>query len=181
MILEKVAVRRYTDAFFKYASETIGVQKALEDISLVKDVMRDNPDFQKFLENPEMCHLDKIKMIDAVLKDISEEIRFLLRLLLEHRRIEYFPEIAEYAFLNYAHEGREDCVIKTTFPLDLDLIKKIEDRIEQKFKRKFKYFIYMDSSLLGGIEIIIGNKVIDGSVRRRLEDLKEKLMSLRVA
>ena len=64
--------------------------------------------------------------------------------------------------------------------MDLELIREIKNNLEDKFKKKFKLYINLDGSLLGGIQVVIGNTVLDGSVRRRLDDLKEKLKALRV-
>ena len=64
--------------------------------------------------------------------------------------------------------------------MDTELIIKIKDALENKYRKKFKLYVDLDASLLGGVRITMGNKVIDGSVRRRLEDLKEKLTAVRL-
>ena len=74
----------------------------------------------------------------------------------------------------------EEALIRTSYPLELELIKKIQDAIENKFGRKFKFYIELDSRLLGGVQIIIGNTVIDGSVRKRLNDLRQSLRNAQV-
>jgi F-type H+-transporting ATPase subunit delta len=98
-----------------------------------------------------------------------------LELLLEKRRINKIADIAEYLQLNYAHKGQARALLKTSFPLDLEVIQQIKDKLEEKFRKKFRLYIDLDAELLGGVQVVIGNKVIDGSVRKRLEDLREKL------
>jgi len=80
----------------------------------------------------------------------------------------------------YAHLGRTDAVLRTSSPLDLELIRKIRDKLEEKFQKKFKFYIDLDTNLLGGVQVIIGNRIIDGSLRRRLDELKGKLLAARV-
>jgi F0F1-type ATP synthase delta subunit len=63
----------------------------------------------------------------------------------------------------------------------VDLIKEIEDKLEEKLQKKFKFYIDLDADLMGGVQVIFGNNtIIDGSVRKRLADLKEKLRGVRV-
>jgi F-type H+-transporting ATPase subunit delta len=82
--------------------------------------------------------------------------------------------------LTYAHEGEEEVLLRTGFPLDLDQIKRLEDKLREKYGKKFKFYINLDGSLLGGAQVIIGNTILDGSVRMRLLDLKEKLKGIEV-
>jgi len=70
-------------------------------------------------------------------------------------------------------------LLKTSFPLEPDLIQLIREGLERKFQRKLKLQSKLDRNLLGGVKVIMGNTVIDGSVRKRLEGLREKLDALR--
>ncbi|MDD2752643.1 MAG: ATP synthase F1 subunit delta [Candidatus Omnitrophica bacterium] len=177
----RIVVKRYAEAFVAYAKETAGLDRILEDLKNLRNVLRENPEFLEFLKSPEITHLEKLETIDKVLnQDFSKETGFFLKLLLEKERIELINDVVEYIRINYAYQGETEVLLKTTYPLDLELVKKIEDTIEKKFQRKFKFFINLDASLLGGIQITMGNKVLDGSVRRRLDDLREKLNSVRI-
>jgi F-type H+-transporting ATPase subunit delta len=183
MIRERIVATRYGDAFIKYAQDKdgIGIEKAVLDIKAVREIMRANNDFKESLDGPEIPFVEKCEIIDAVLTDgFSDEIKHFLKLLIRDKRITHFLDIAEYIRTKYTYQGEQEAVLKTTFPLDLEMIKEIQDKVEAKFQKKFKFFIELDSRLLGGIQLIIGNKVIDGSVRRQLQNLKENLMAVRV-
>ena len=128
------------------------------------------------LKNPGIGYTDKCNIVDNVfVDDFPDEIRNFLKLLIDNGRIGYFPHIVEFARLRYSHEGREVAVIKTSYPLDLAVIEKIEEGLQKRLGKKFKFFIELDSSLLGGVKVVIGNIVIDGSIRRRMDDLREKI------
>ncbi len=181
MIKDQILATRYGEAFLQFTQGKIGIDKALLDFKNVKDILRAHQQLKEFLESPEMSFAEKCGIIDKVFTDgFSEEIRSFLKLLIEKERIESFLDIAEYIRKKYSHAGEEDVIIKTTFPLELELIKKIEEKLRKKFKRKFKFYIDLDSNMLGGIQIIIGNKIIDGSVRKRLADLKNKLLAVQL-
>ncbi len=181
-MIEKIIVKRYAEAFIAYVKDSIGIEKALEDLKNFKDVLRENPDLPEFLKSPEITHREKCQVIDKVLnEDFSQEIGHLLKLLLEKGRIEKIKDIIEYIRITYSHKGESEVLLKTTFPLDLAVIKNIENKLEKKFNRKFKFYIDLDASLLGGLQITIGNTVMDGSVKRRLGELQEKLETIRIS
>lgn len=165
----------------KYARDGVGVEKAASDIKGVRDIMRENNDFKKCLENPGISFVDQCSIIDQVLaQGFSDEIKHFLKLLIQHRRIDLCWDISEYIRLTYYHEGQEDALLRTTFPLDLELIKKIENTFEKRLKKKLKFYIELDSRLLGGIQVVVGNKIFDGSIKWQLAHLKERLTAVRV-
>ncbi len=182
MIKDEIIIKRYADAFVGFLKGTVGLQKGLQDLRNLKNtVIRDNPEFLQFLERLEITYTEKCDFIDKVLKDdFSEETRQFLKLLLRKDRIDKLIDIIEYIRITYSHIGRVEALLRTGFPLDLELIKAIEDKLEEKLQKKFKFYIDLDGELLGGVQVVIGNTVIDGSVRCRLDELKEQLMTIRV-
>lgn len=181
MIKDKVVVSRYAEAFLGFARVNCGLTKALEDLVIVKNIIRDNPGFSELMDNPEIAYVEKCAIIDGVIKDdISDEIRNFLKLLLEKKRFGIFLDVAEYLRAKYSHHGQIDVLLKTAFPLDLDLIKMIEDVLKKKLNKNLRFYIDLDGSLLGGVQIVIGNTIIDGSVVKRLEGLREKLTMMRM-
>ncbi len=178
---DRIVVKRYADAFWGYARKNIGPERCLNDLRNLRTIMRDHSEFKQFLDNLDMTYSEKCNLIDKVLsEDFSKEIRQFLKLLLEKERIDKLTDIIEYLRAAYSHEGETEVLLKTSYALDVDLIKKIEAGLEHKFKKKFRFYIDLDGSLLGGVQVIIGNTVIDGSIRRRLDELKEKLKLIRI-
>lgn len=180
-MIDEVIVKRYAEAFVDFARESIGLDKALEDFKALKTIMRDNPGFQEILHSPLISVAEKSNFIDRILSaDFSREFIQFLKLLLDKRRIDKISDIAEYIRIHYAHRGVSEAVLRTSFPLDLDLIQQIKDKLEKKLKNKLKFYIELDGDLLGGVQVVIGNTVIDGSVRRRIQDLRERLQTVRI-
>lgn len=176
-----LVVKRYAEAFMDFAKETIGLKKAVLEFKALKNLMRENPGFQEILHSLDVSHIEKCDFIDKTLaQDYSNELIQFLKFLLEKKRIDKIMDIASYIKVAYAHFGETEAILKTSFPLDLALIKEIKNRFENKFKRKFRFYIDLDGSLLGGVQVIMGNTVMDGSVRRKLDELKGKLLTVRV-
>jgi F-type H+-transporting ATPase subunit delta len=181
MIKNRVVVIRYAEAFAGYARESIGLERALADIRIVRNLIRDNPEFKEFLESTDITVYEKEELIGKVFKnEISKETINFLRLLLEKKRIVNLYDIAEYLLLTYAHEGAEEVLLRTSLPLDIGLIKSLEEKLSRRYDKNFKFYIDLDGSLLGGVQVVIGNTILDGSVRKRLSDLKEKLKETEV-
>ncbi|MBU0503975.1 MAG: ATP synthase F1 subunit delta [Candidatus Omnitrophota bacterium] len=176
----KPVAKRYAESFLEFIRPSIGMASALRELKDLKLILHDNPDFEKFLDNPDIAYNEKIGIIDRTLEDFSGEIRDFLKLLLEKGRIGCIIDICDYARVNYSKGEGIDVLLKTTYPLDLSLIRKIKEKLEDKFKKRLVFHLELDADLLGGIQVTVGNTLIDGSVRKRLNDLRKKLMAVRV-
>jgi F-type H+-transporting ATPase subunit delta len=174
-------INRYAEGFLEYAKETIGLEKALEELKKVKDVFRDNPEFKEFLENPSINYIEKCSVIDDVLKaGFSQEIRNFLKLLLKKGRIDKFDSIAQYARIKYAHGEKLNALLYTSYFVDTQTLERLKNSLENKLKAKLQIYLNLAPDMLGGVRVIFGNKILDGSVRKRFEDLKTKLLAVKV-
>lgn len=177
----KIVAKRYAEAYLNFAKESIGRDKAVEELKELKIVMHTNRELEEFLRNPEITNQEKDDVIEKVLADFSQETRQFLKLLLDKERIAYLIEICDYVRATYSHGESVEALLKTSYPLDLDVIQAIKTRLEKKMQKAINLHLELDADLLGGVQIRIGNYIIDGSVRRRLDDLEEKLKKLQVA
>lgn len=174
-------ITRYAEGFLEYAKEAIGFEQGLEELKKVKGVFRDNPQFPEFLENPAINYTKKCDVIDKVLiSGFSREMRDFLKLLLKKGRIDKIVNIAEYAIIKYSHGKSLKTLLCTSYLMDTQLMKKFKDALESRLKTKLQLYVDLAPDLLGGARVVMGNKVLDGSVKRRLEDLREKLLAAKV-
>ena len=173
---ETVIAKRYAEAFVSWGRDSIGLPKVIEDFANLTRTLFDNPEFRVFLLSPEISYTEKCDFVDRVLKEkFSSEIRYFLKLLIDKRRINLIGDIAEYVRVNYAHGGAVNAVLTTSYPMDLDMVGAIKSKLEEKYQKKFNLYLELDANLRGGVQLTIGNTVIDGSIRRRLEELRVKL------
>lgn len=172
---------RYAEAFLAYARETIGPQKAIAEFKKLKDIFRQNKALEEFLHNPQFSFKEKSAMIDNILRELftPEMVQF-IKLLLGKNRIHFLQDILDYVRVKYSHGDTIEAVLKTSYPLDIDVLQELKTKMENKFGKKLNLYIELDPALLGGIYMRVGNKVIDGSVRHRLEKLKQELLAIRV-
>lgn len=177
---DKIVIKRYAEAFLSFAKKSMGLEKAISELKDLKLIMSSHPEFLEFLCYPEISLKEKSAVVDKVLAKLSREIREFLKLLIDKRRIEYLMEICDYVRIKYSKGEAIEAVLRSSYPLDLELLQELKIKLEKKVGRKINLFLDLDPDLLGGIQIRIGNVLIDGSVRRRLDELKEKLMTVQV-
>lgn len=178
---EQILVRRYAEAFMSYAADTIGIKQATDEFRVLKWIVVENPQFIEILSNPAAVYGEKKNLVEKVLgKHFSRELCNFLDLLVDKRRIDLLVGIADYIRINYALDGAVETVLRMAYPLELDLIAAIKTKLEKKFDRPVKLYLALDPTLLGGVQIVMGNTIIDGSVKKRLTELKDKLQSASV-
>ncbi|MDD5439096.1 MAG: ATP synthase F1 subunit delta [Candidatus Omnitrophica bacterium] len=180
-MIHEVIARLYADAFLGYAKEGIGFDRGIKELQSVRRVFRSNPDFHDFLQRRDIALHEKYDAIDAVFADgFAAEARYFLKLLVKNKRMDRFFDIAEYARLTYGHGAKHDALLKTSGMLDLDVLERLKQKIEESLNMKLRLYVDLDPSILGGVYLRVGHTVFDGSVRRQLDDMREKLLEIKV-
>lgn len=178
---DKSAARRYAEGFLDFAKETVGFEKGFNELALTVQIIAANPELKKLLASAEITEPQKYEVVDNVFgKDISEQTREFFKLLIHKKRVEEIYDIADHAkFLFWRARGIEKALITSATKLNEETIGVIKDKLEQKSGKRLELETRIDPGLIGGIRAQIGNLVIDGSVKRRLAQLKEHLMGIK--
>lgn len=178
---KKIIAERYAEAFVAFASPRIGVKALVDEMKNLRWLLRENPELDQFLKAPEVPGLDKARVIDRVLiNGFSEETRDFLKYLIEKSRFGSLISISDHIRIVYAHGDVVDAVLRSTFPLELETVQLIKEKLEVKIAKKVNLYLELDPDLLGGVQIVVGNRVIDGSIRHKLQELKNKLLKTQV-
>jgi F-type H+-transporting ATPase subunit delta len=178
---DNILAKRYADAFVSYASPKIGLPAVFEDMKRLRWLLRENADLNEFLLAPDVPYSEKSSVIDKVLADgFSDETRDFLKYLIDKGRVDRIVQIADYIRVVYSHGDVLDAVLHSTFPLELDDVQAIKDSLERRIKRKVNLYLELDPDLLGGVKISVGNRVLDGTIRNKLVELRKQLMKMQV-
>jgi len=181
MIKNEILARRYADAFLAECSSSTTFERGLQELQKAKRVFVDCPEFKEFIESLQITNKEKFDFVDKTMKNAFDtELKNFLKLLLDKGRIKIFTDIADYARIMYSHGEEMDALVKISYPLDTATIEALKAALEHRLNRKLHLYVELDPDLLGGIYVKAGNTVIDGTVRKRFEDLRKKLMALRV-
>lgn len=177
----KILASRYAEAFMGYASKVNSLQDIVGELKGLKMIILDNPEIQRLFKSRELTYAEKCAFLDAVFGGaFSAELIHLVKFLLRKNRTAILIPVSDYVRIKYASTQAVSAVLLSAYPLDSQVINLIKDSLENKLKRKLRLYLGIDGDLLAGVRVVIGNTVIDGSVRRSLNDLKEQLLTFKV-
>ena len=168
--------RPYAEALFKLSSKedkTFG-----QELKFLSVILRDS-NLKTFVSNPTVSR-DEIKklLLSLLPPDFNKNLKHFLELLAENSRLNFFEDILEqFHKLENEHNKVLDAKICSAFELVEEQQVSIKDKLEKKFRKKVVLSCVVDKNLIGGIKIIIGDHVIDGSIKRNLEVLKNSILT----
>jgi len=165
--------RRYSKAIFEIAEEKNQVKEIYEMLNSAMVLYRTDKEFKNFILNPLIDNEQKKSVLNEIFgKDNSENLNILLYILDKGRMncIKYI--VAEYLKIYYRKNRILD--VKATFTKELtdEQKKKLINKLSQKTGKEINLEIKIDKNILGGGIIRIGDKIIDGSIRRELDNWK---------
>lgn len=171
--------RPYADALFKAQGSDLATTAVWLDCLAA---VAENAQLLQFADSPKVDVAQVFDvMADVASKDNSplpEAARNFLRIVIENGRLSALPEIAsQFRSLKNAAGGTTDAVVFSAFPMDEQALSEVAAALEQRFGRKLDVKVELDHSLIGGIRAVVGDEVLDTSVKARLEQMKVALIS----
>jgi len=107
---------------------------------------------------------------------LTGETENFVRVLAENGRLDVLAEIrAQYEVLKNEREGTVEAEVYTPFEMNAAQVADLVQRLEKRTGRKVRTKVLIDKNLIGGVKIVIGDKVIDGSARAQLGALEAAL------
>jgi F-type H+-transporting ATPase subunit delta len=171
-----VVARTYARALFRSAKEHGRLDEIREELETFVETIREVPELQALIRNPELDPPAKADALAAVLEGSDELLRNFARLVAEKGRAPMLEEIArEYAALVAAEERILNVELTTAFELSDNEADSIVKQIEQASGRSVEAERAVDPGLIGGVILKVGSLEVDSSVRGRLERLRREL------
>ncbi|WP_265445320.1 F0F1 ATP synthase subunit delta [Acetivibrio straminisolvens] len=170
---------RYAEALIDVTEEKNSTDEVLKNFAAILKLLEQNPEFYSFLLDPQVRIENRKRAIMNIFSGrVQEELVNFLMLLVDKGRLKNIGTIADEYF-RLANE-RKNILIMTiisAYPLEEMQI----DRIKKKYKKLYnkidvKAKLVVDKSLIGGVKIQIGDRVIDDSIKARLDSLKEIML-----
>ncbi|MGS0741757.1 F0F1 ATP synthase subunit delta [Glaciimonas sp. GG7] len=163
--------RPYADALFRVAKS----QNLVAWSDLVNEMAQvaAHPDVKALAQNPAVTHQQVTDIFLALLKSpLSNEAINFVSTLVANGRLIVLPEIAtQFHVLKNVEEGAADVEITSAFELSAEQVQELLVTLEKKFGRKLNPAVKVDSGLIGGVRVIVGDEVLDTSVRAKLQQL----------
>ncbi|MBF0494131.1 MAG: ATP synthase F1 subunit delta [Candidatus Omnitrophica bacterium] len=180
-MIDKVVAKRYAEAFLESVKSSIGMEKAAEELMSLRDTVFLNRELKSFILNMQISVKEKCDLFDKAFgANLSKETLQFVKFVFEKGRTAELMDIAVSADSLYRHAERAEGVVRSTIPLKKDVIDEIRVFLEGRLHKKVELKTEIDYGLIAGVQVIVDNMIIDGSVKKRLEELKEKLISIKV-
>ena len=169
------SARPYAEALFK-AVRLSEAQSVATQITELAQVAADER-LLAFAGNPGTPSSQVFDVaVSATMTALGEPVKNLLITVLANGRLNAVPEIAtQFRALLNARAGSSDAVVYSAFPIDEAALAEVVSALEKRFDRKLKARVQLDPELIGGIRVVVGDEVLDTSVKARLEQMKVAL------
>jgi F-type H+-transporting ATPase subunit delta len=170
--------RRYAAALFNQAKEKNTLDQAIADLNAVSQRLAITPKLGEVLAHPLISEAKKRSAIQtAFASSVSPATLALLNLLVDKGRIANLDAVkAEFDTLSREHKGIVAASATSAIALTSEQIKTLEASLEQRTGKDIELTTSVDPSLIGGILVRIGDTVLDGTVKGKLERLREQLL-----
>ena|SRR5438067_8802789 len=174
---EQITVARpYAEAAFSLAREQNALPVWLEMLKLAASVAEDR-EMRAALDNPKLSAGDREALFLSICGDwLDTNGRNFIRVLIGADRIGLLPEIRDlFGTLKDANEGLARASITSAFALSEDELTGLKRALERRFGKKIETTVSIDQSLIGGATIVVGDTVIDASVKGELQAMANHL------
>ena len=179
--MAKLVSKTYSDALFELALEADKLDLFLEEVKAVAEAMEQNEDLTRLMNHPKIVKEEKMKLIEDIFKgNVSDELVGLMRMVVEKGHYNELGSIFLY-FINQVKEYKNIGTAYVTSAMELSEAQKKD--VEARLLETTKYVAFemhydVDTALIGGMVIRIGDRVVDSSVKTKLYELSRELYNI---
>ncbi|MCK5552923.1 MAG: ATP synthase F1 subunit delta [Deltaproteobacteria bacterium] len=181
-MIEKKIVIRYVRALLDVANRDGALDQVGKELMQVQTVLRENRELKEFLLHPRIPRSRKKKVTEEVFKpSVSPLVFHFLRHIVEKKREQIFMIIGD-EFKEAADEFRGIVKAKVQIAVEISdgRLTRLKERLEQFLGKRAELQVEVIPEILGGVILQTGSEIVDGSIRGRLERIRNELLELRV-
>ena len=168
--------RPYAEALFKASSNGADLNSTVAWVEELAAIAAD-PQLRQLADNPKVTVEQVLDVITGVARSaLPDAARNFLRVIIENGRLDALPEVAvQFRGIVNRLNGSSDAVVYSAFPVEDAALNDISAALQKRFGRKLNLSVKIDASLIGGVRVVVGDEVLDTSVKARLEQMKAAL------
>ena len=168
---------RYGLALYSLAVDNNKVIEWQEEVKELKSILLENTDFIMILGSSFLSLKEREEILDKSLIGVDKNIIALIHVVMENNRSHELIDILD-SFNSYCNEyrGVSEGLIYSTLKLDKTVIDQIEQKISKIEHNKVELKNVIDPSLIGGVKIVIHDRIYDGSIKHHMENMKKDLL-----
>jgi F-type H+-transporting ATPase subunit delta len=178
-LIHQSIARKYARGLFNVGEKDGKYKDYLQEVAAIVNLFEKEEKLGKALMLPILEVEKRKELLSDVVRaaGVSATVSNILTMLMERNRMAYLPMVKEaYSDLVDEKEGRVKGTVWSAFPLDQAMLARIEEVLKEKWKKTVVLNVVEDKGLMGGIKINVNGTIIDGSVKRQLETLKENIL-----
>ncbi len=177
-MLKNPIAMKYAQAMFELAEDAQRIDEVGRDLHMVSDTVAGQRDLAIFLEHPSTPRDAKKEVVQQIFAcEIGELTLKILLYLIDKRRETMLTDITmAYQNLTYEARGIALAHVRSAMALTESETARLKQALEKRSGKQIVLQETVDPSLLGGMVVQIGDTLLDGSVKRKLAELKDALM-----
>ena len=181
--MAKLVSKTYGDALFAVALEDNRMDEFFEAVKVVADILRTNDEFGKLMNHPKIIKEEKVKIVEEAFgNNVPKEIVGIMALMITKGRAEEMLSVFDY-FIDLVKEEKKigRAYVATAVELSAEQKAKVEQKLLDTTKYEtFEMNYSVDTSLIGGMVIRIGDRVVDSSIKTKLFELTRELRKVQI-
>lgn len=181
--MAKLVSKTYGDALFEIAAESERLETLFEEVNGVLEVLKNNAELSKLMNHPKIVKEEKIQIIENIFKGrVSDEIVGLMRMIVDKGHFGELEGVFQY-FIEQVKESKNigTAYVTTAMELSGEQKSQIEEKLIQTTKYvKFEMHYDVDTALIGGMVIRIKDRVVDSSIKTKLQNLSRELSKIQL-
>lgn len=168
---------RYGLALFSLANDLHKVDEWQKEVKELDSIFKENTDFVMILGSSFLSLEERQGILKKTLVGVDENIIALMLVVMENNRMPYIYEIFD-SFNSYCNDykGISEGLVYSTLRLEKSVINQIENKISKIENKKVELKNIVDPSLIGGIKVVIHDRIYDGSIKHHIEVMKQDLI-----
>ena len=170
----KNSTNEYAEALFALAMETQNEQAYADQLSLVCEMLKQNEEFVALLRSPSVPLSERLQVVETAFSAAVDEyvLSFLMLLTEKGRMGEFFECEAEYRRLLSCKNKTVQAIVRSAKPLSGEQKSKLTEKLSGQCGKTVFLVEQIDPSMLGGIVVELDGKLIDGSLKTKLKQVK---------
>lgn len=178
--MAQLVSKAYSDALFEVAVEDNLVDRFHDEIELIGDTFEAYPEFFELYKSPRIGIDERKSVVQDIFEEkISQEMMNFMKVLLDKKRASEILNI-KHEFLNrvYEHKGIVKAIVESAIPMEEVEVVKLQERLSGVTGKEVILKNKVNPEILGGLVVQVGDKVIDGSVKNKLNNMMDDLTQI---
>lgn len=178
--MAKLVSSTYAQALFEVALELDSLDQIRDELGFINETFKTHPEFYEVFRTPKINKEERKDIITKVFgESLSKEVMNFMKILIDKRRGTAIGGIySEYVDMVDAHKGVVKAVVESAIPLTDDEQTALTEKLAKVTGQEVRLTSVVKPEVIGGLVVRIGDKVIDGSVKNRLDIMKDNLAQL---